>query len=152
MLDLMSYRVDNVKCRSHEAEYVDGEMELVIEDFREEPFGGNIVNEFYKNKFTSEMGDIDELYKEVKRSLTFRLEPKIVIDNNVIIVKKLAKENGVNPTQSEIFDWQVGDLHLRLIEYRFRVVKTIKSVDFDINGILDEDAPDTIMGFKVVDY
>jgi len=152
LIDYISYRVDNVVCRTHWVEYSEGKMVKLFDGDEEEDFGDNFVENFARCPFVEEMGDVDELYQAVKRSLTVRLEPQVSIEDNVIVLKKLAKANGENPTKTEVYEWQDQNMELRVIEYRFRVVRTRRSVDFDLDGVLDEEELDTIMGFKTVNY
>lgn len=153
-MDIVKYVVDKVERRTFRVEYnesCDNHMSFPYYDKDDTPFGGDIVTQFHRNDFTSPMNDIDELYNSIKRTLTYRLEPKMYTDGSTIVCHKLAKANGVNPNRSEIFDWIDGRFDLELIEFRFRVVRITKSIDFKLDGILGDEG-DEIVGFKEVKY
>lgn len=154
-MDIIKYVVDKVERRTFRVEYnesCDNHMSFPYHDKDDTPFGGDIVTQFHNRDFTSPMNDIDELYDSVKRTLTYRLEPKMYTDGSTIICHKLAKGNGINPNRSEIFDWIDGNFdEMTLIEYRFRVVRVTKSIDFKLDGILGDEG-DELVGFKEVKY
>lgn len=155
-MEIVNYVVDKVERRTFRVEYnesCDNHMSFPYHDESDTPFGGNIVDQFSRDKFTSPMSDIDELYNEVKRVLTYRLEPKMYNDGSTIVCHKLAKGNGVNPNRSEIFDWIDGNFtDMTLIEFRFRVVRITESVDFKLDGILEDDGDKNLVGFAEVKY
>lgn len=137
----VKYVVDHVVCRSLDIQ-ADKDSErgfIFMDDPATIEFGGNIVDNFKGYDFVKPMESLDIMYKQIKRSLSFRVEPKIAIDRNKFIATKLAKGNGINPTFHEVNEWREGKILLRLIQTEFRVVKLVETVDFDIDNSIVAD-------------
>ena len=114
----VKYVVDHVMCRSLDIQ-ADKDNErgfIFMDDPASVEFGGNIVDNFKNYDFTKPMESLDEMYKQIKRSLSFRVEPKVVAEGNKFVATKLAKGNGINPTFHEVSLWREGEILLRLIQ------------------------------------